>query len=636
MDDSTQASAQASVHRDDLLRRSLSTPEQRPSTNDEDAEASAIIPGYQPVEATHFWWYWDFAGALVAVVCMILIAVTLSKANGSPLVAWPLLVSPNTIVAVLTTVARTALLVPLGSSISQLKWRHLLLKAQPLEHLQLFDNASRGPWGSILMIRHLLVQSKLACALSLATILTLGISPSAQQILEYPTLYQELPHLDVAIGRADEYFSKGFRQLPFQTWQKRDPNEDLPAFQSKVLQALAGTSSQPQFLCPPEASRCSWGEFSTLAVCRDFRNVTEQTIRNCDDPGSPLQYCNYTIPLGDDRPPENDATYQISMRYIDHDAYLSALVSSVLNTTFLPSKNQDGWIGQFIVLRHRGKKWEDKGEWFPPSNPTTPEVLVTDFRWCRKTYRGVNATNGVIEIRDENVAKSFLQFHERIDTDKDNPYDVDVFETLDGGDRYKFTRTLTSDLPSYLEYILKTEYGERPGNRATNEATANSPMQMQHLLYRADIANLTRNLEAVLTDQARSNDPGDNRNATTFTQGQAFGSMTFIRVRWAWFAVPVAAVVLGLGLFLTTVVLSRQTPLLKDSLLALLFYPLRGWEEDEIHVEGAQTSEKLQKLAGSLNGRLETDEGRYRIVKHESVAKGEPKGDFSGGEQQGA
>ncbi|KAK1674458.1 hypothetical protein BDP55DRAFT_769520 [Colletotrichum godetiae] len=496
----------------------FSTPEQLPTTEDEDAEASAIIPGNHPIEATHFWWYWDFAGAVFAVICMILIAVTLSKANGSPLV-------------------------------------------RPLEHLQLFDNASRGPWGSILMIRHLLVQSKLACALSLATILMLGISPSAQQILEYPTLYQELQHLDVAIGRADKYFSKGFRQLPFQTRQNRDPNEDLPAFQSKVLQALAGTSSQPQFLCPPAANRCSWGEFSTPAVCRAFRNVTEQTIRNCDDPGSPLH----------------------------------ALVSSMLNTIFLPFKNQDGWIGQFIVLRHPGKKWEDKGEWFSPSNPTTPEVLDTDFRRCRKTYRGVNATNGVIEIRDENVAESFLQFHERIDTDKDNPYDVDVFETLDGGDRYEFTRTLASELPSYLE-----------------------------------------NFKVVLMDQARSSDPGDDRNATTFMQGQQFGSMTFIRVRWAWFAVPVAAVVLGLGLFLTTVVLTRQTPLLKDSLLALLFYPLRDWEQDEIYVEGAQASEKPQKLAGSLHGRLETDEGRYRIVKQENVAKDEPKGDFSCGEQQGA
>lgn len=68
--------------------------------------------------------------------------------------------------------------------------------------------------------------------------------------------------------------------------------------------------------------------------------------------------------------------------------------------------------------------------------------------------------------------------------------------------------------------------------------------------------------------------------------------------------------------------------MLNDSLLALLFYPLRGWERYEIYVEGAQT---LQKLAGSLLGSLETDKGQYKIDKHKSVAKGESKGKSNGG-----
>ena len=146
---------------------------------------------------------------------------------------------------------------------------------------------------------------------------------------------------------------------------------------------------------------------------------------------------------------------------------------------------------------------------------------------------------------------------------------------------------------------------------------------MQHLLYRADIAKLTRNLEAVLTDQARSSDPGDNRNATLFTEGRAFGDTTYIRVRWEWLALPVAVVMLALGLFVATVVVNStgKAPFLKDSLLALLFYPLRGWTEGEVYVNGVQTSEKLQKLAGGLRGRLETDEGRYRIVRDETTGK---------------
>ncbi|KAF9878741.1 hypothetical protein CkaCkLH20_03641 [Colletotrichum karsti] len=609
-----------STLRENSPPHSPSTSNQHQPDNDRDSQASATAPIGKNIEVTHFWWYWDFAGATVAVICMVLVAVTLSKADGIPLETWPLRISPNTIVAVLTTIARTALLVPLGSSISQLKWRHLILKARPLEHLQIFDGASRGPWGSTLMIQHLLFQSKLACALSLVTIITLGISPSTQQIIGYSELYRYLPHLDVAIGRADEYFSKGFRQFPYQSWQKRDANENLPAFQGQILQALAGSSPQPHFDCPTKANRCVWRDFSTLAVCRTFRNVTDLATRECDDPGSPLQVCKYTIPLGDDRPWEDDQ-YEISMMYVDHDAMESPRVSAVLNTTFLPSTQPDGWIGQLIVLRHQGKKWKEKNKWVSKSYPTTPEVFLTNFRWCQKIYRGLTATDGRIEISEENVTESFLKYGDTVDTDEHNPYDVNIFEASEGDSKYRLARTLTADLPTYLMNLLKSDYGERPGTRPTQETTTDSPMQMQHILYRADIANVTRNLEAVLTAQARSSNPGDNGNATVFTQGEAFGRATFIRVRWIWFAVPVTTVVLGLGLFVTTVIITRRTPLLKDSLLALLFYPLRGWNEDEVYADGPQTNEKLQKLAGSLYGRLETDEVRYRIVRDEGAAK---------------
>ncbi|KAK1505818.1 hypothetical protein CABS01_01286 [Colletotrichum abscissum] len=107
-------------------------------------------------------------------------------------------------------------------------------------------------------------------------------------------------------------------------------------------------------------------------------------------------------------------------------------------------------------------------------------------------------------------------------------------------------------------------------------------------------------------------------------------------MRRAKFAAPVAVRVLELGRFLADVVLTRQMPLLKGSLIVLLFYPLSGWEGDEIYVEGAPSSEELEKLAESLHGRLETEDARYRVIKHDNTAKGESKGDFSRGEQRRA
>ncbi|KAK1524244.1 uncharacterized protein CCOS01_09331 [Colletotrichum costaricense] len=146
---------------------------------------------------------------------------------------------------------------------------------------------------------------------------------------------------------------------------------------------------------------------------------------------------------------------------------------------------------------------------------------------------------------------------------------------------------------------------------------------MQHLLYRADILDLMKGSRC-----------GPKRAAA---------SSGTTAMRRAKFAVPVAVGVLELGRFLADVVLTRQMPLLKDSLIVLLFYPLSDWEGDEIYwegdeiyVEGAPSSEELEKLAESLHGRLETEDARYRVIKHDNTAKGESKGDFSRGEQRGA
>lgn len=395
-----------------------------------------------------------------------------------------------------------------------------------------------------------------------------------------------------------------------------DPNPDLPAFQSQILHALAGSVSQPEFRCPLSANRCELEEFSTLAVCRSFRNVTDKTTRSCNDPDAPAQVCNYTIPLGDE-PPGGENTYEASMKYYNHDAYENfPEKTAVLHTNFLPSEQPHGWIGQLVVVRHHDMHWESE------HTPATPETFVADFRWCRKTYRGVIATDGLLDPDRERIEESLLSYDDTHLPDIGNPFWVDDMRTSDGADSYGLTRALTIELPNYLANLLQTEYAERRGSRPTIEPRATSPIQMEYIMYRTNMQDLTRNLEAVLTNQARSSDPGDNRNATLFTEGRAFGRVTFIRVRWQWFALPVGAVVLALALFVWTVLLTRHTPLLKDSLLAMLFYPLRGWAEDEIYVEGEQTGEKLQKLAGRLHGRMETDEGRYRIVRYEVPAKG--------------
>lgn len=156
--------------------------------------SSAKAPDYdtehnaqaQEIKATHCWWWEDIAAAMFSIVCMSMVAAVLVSAHDTPLEDWPASIQPNSIIAILTTLSKVAMLVPITSCLSQLKWRHMSTQPRPLSHLQVFDDASRGPWGSAALMWKLPLQSRLGWALALVTVVALGIEPSAQQILAFP------------------------------------------------------------------------------------------------------------------------------------------------------------------------------------------------------------------------------------------------------------------------------------------------------------------------------------------------------------------------------------------------------------------------------------------------------------------
>ncbi|KAI0007463.1 hypothetical protein F4779DRAFT_591789 [Xylariaceae sp. FL0662B] len=106
----------------------------------------------QAGEPASWWWWWEILAMILSIACMCILVVLLTKINNLPLQSWWLPIEPNSLVAVLTTVAKTSMMVPAASCISQLKWRHFMVQPRRLVDLQLFDGASRGPWGSGLLL----------------------------------------------------------------------------------------------------------------------------------------------------------------------------------------------------------------------------------------------------------------------------------------------------------------------------------------------------------------------------------------------------------------------------------------------------------------------------------------------------
>jgi hypothetical protein len=82
----------------------------------------------------------------VGVISVVTIIAVLYHEDNRPLIAWTFVLTLNTVIATLGTLARTVLAFAISACIGQQKWTWLHLKADRLVAFERFDEASRGPW----------------------------------------------------------------------------------------------------------------------------------------------------------------------------------------------------------------------------------------------------------------------------------------------------------------------------------------------------------------------------------------------------------------------------------------------------------------------------------------------------------
>lgn len=132
-------------------------------------------------------WIWEFLVTFLSLGCMCAIGIILATMHGRPLARWPLPISPNALISVFATVSKSAMLLALAEGISQLKWVYFQRSAHRLKDFQIFDDASRGPWGAVKLIAKLNIRAIVAAAGALIVIMSLAMDPFVQQILTFRT-----------------------------------------------------------------------------------------------------------------------------------------------------------------------------------------------------------------------------------------------------------------------------------------------------------------------------------------------------------------------------------------------------------------------------------------------------------------
>lgn len=152
------------------------------------------------------WWRWEILAMLLSITCEAAIIIILVTMDGKPLSRWTSKVSLNATISIFSTIAKSAMLVPVAECISQLKWSHLV-KQRKLKDLEAFDKSSRGPLGSLDFLRAVGYKSPLASLGAVIVFIALAIDPATQQILSFPIRNVEIDSGGASVLFADSYIS---------------------------------------------------------------------------------------------------------------------------------------------------------------------------------------------------------------------------------------------------------------------------------------------------------------------------------------------------------------------------------------------------------------------------------------------
>ncbi|KAI1735145.1 hypothetical protein F4680DRAFT_470214 [Xylaria scruposa] len=517
-----------------------------------------------------WWWWWEIGAAILSIASLLVLFILLSKSNGQPLQSWSLPIQPNSLIAVLTTVAKTSMMVPVASCLSQLKWRHFMHRPGPLNQFQVIDDASRGPWGSfIFLINGFKIRAFLPLSLAFVTVVGLGFEPSAQQILDFPERMSILTNVSAEVGIATDYLSKAFDTITV--------TADRFRLQSSIIDAISGAVFEPNFNCPSDY--CIWKDFTTLGICSAYKNLTSEVRRSCGNPKAVLFNCTYIFPN------ERSSTFAGNITFGNLD-YRGGAESFQSWFTQKHDENESGILNAVKVTKYVYHEL-----------PVT-ESYFARFYWCAQTFRNVTATPRQLSYESIDVEELQLIVDEAAVVGTGPTHLSDIFSSPSAGTNFTIDAISVSTLMDYLESLLT--------QAALNiyQYDITSLVNLAEYLNTTDFQNFTTNLATALSNEIRSTNPGDNKNATTL-HGNAYNREIYIHVRWGWAILPTAAVLITSILLASAILMNAKHPLFKSSGLALLFHGLdHNWVN--VHIDQPETAETVEYAAKGMRVHLTT------------------------------
>ncbi|KAF2641052.1 hypothetical protein P280DRAFT_548832 [Massarina eburnea CBS 473.64] len=578
------------------------------------------------------WWWWELGALLIASCCTLAIVVILFYMHDRPLDDWNLAgVQPNSLVAVFSTITKSALLFAIAECLGQLKWQHYE-DMRALGDMAKFDSASRGPWGSTTFLFRIGKAAVLPSAGAAVTVLMLGFEPFTQQGVGSSTRNAILPGGFAIITMAKSFMNNA---------GMFDPKANNTRWQSflsyPLTSGILGIAAQGDELSKNSVGaycssvECRFPDYTSLAACTKCE-IEPVHIADFNCTG----FWNYTANFNTAFSSYNQLLNDIAKSLKDRPPTVNmTCVWNKGTSTPFPIRMttediilKNGTRQKTVTCKLAQLRQEDR-ENIAPMQPYQIRDSYHDgnpnsFRFC-----GAGPSQSyliyLLRFLDRSVALLDPQRFGQINGTMTR-CSIDLCakkytgNTLEGG---YLKAKATTDLPlttlqnqthnGVINFTspdtegFQIEYLE--SNKMINLITdiTGSAIYSSYAgtFFQNTNGNFSQLFFGVGDIVSRVLQSPHNAHALNVT-GDAYGPVVFVEVQWVWFLLPLCAVLAAMGFLGTTMWMSRKREFLfKTSILPVFLHGLdeKALEREELRGVG-ETLKKLMMVAEGTRVRL--------------------------------
>ncbi|KAI0858267.1 hypothetical protein F4860DRAFT_486760 [Xylaria cubensis] len=595
-------------------------------------------------QALHYmveWWLWEFCGMSLSIGSIIAVIYQAINLDGTLLTDWTSDISPNTVISALVTLAKTSMLLALAEGLSQAKWLYFWNASRALSNVSVYEDASRGPWGSLkFLFLGLRRKSPIVAWMgALLAVLVLAMGPSAQQIVAFDTQTVRQRGVNSSIFVSKIYTIRNYstsENISYDIFLKR-------ALQRALVDGLFNEEIPLSFTC--QSGNCSWPDFTTLGLCSSCVDVSDNA--------------KVTLVGGYVEYPWNTITLNLKTSSGFHFVYTPTpiqdymVISENLTTkeeSILTEGTVETQIGKFTVRNfdaslaplavvQQGVSQLVKnvsngvnihhGEPIKPSQSITTTAVrvsatVTEciIRWCARTYQNFTVVHGI--LKDFTLHKHPLGL---VNQDEISRTPLDVLNR-NGTSNYYISepkddwRHGNAPIHPFVDSIFtiseelvvpKLDSALRTTFQTSGFVDSISGLAFQ---YGNNVSAKMDVIADSLTKWIQTNSED-----SVEVPGTVWTEATVIHIRWVWLTFPVALVVFS-AVFLITIAMNsykHNVPAWKSSLMPLLFHGVAEWSDDEIRdirQGNLENKSDMERRAKTMNVKLlRNDFGESRFVR---------------------